>query len=69
MQYGATKRLAPKPTFEPLLGNSFWGGGVRKAFARYRGHLGPSGLKLQTEFENEFPAQKVENGVDKGQNS
>ena len=26
-----------------------------KIFACYRGHLGPSGRKLQIEFENEFP--------------
>ena len=26
-----------------------------KTFARYRGHLGPSGRKLQIEFENGFP--------------
>ena len=27
---------------------------LAKAFARYRGHLGTSGQKLQIEFENEF---------------
>ena len=58
----------------------FWGGGVfvswgtrsgvAKTFARYRGHLGPSGRKLQIEFEKEFPgllgfgAQVVQNGVE-----
>ena len=42
-----------------------------KTFARYKGHLGPSGRKLQIEFENGFPgpfgpgAQKVQNGVEK----
>ena len=44
---------------------------IAKTFARYRGHLGPSGRKLQIEFENGFPgppgpgAQKVQNGVEK----
>ena len=44
---------------------------VAKTFARYRGHLGLSGRKLQIEFENGFPgpfgprAQKVQNGVEK----
>ena len=39
---------------------------VAKTFARYRGHLGPPGPKLEKESENEFPgplgpeAQKVE---------
>ena len=41
-----------------------------KTFARYRGHLGPWGPKLEKESENEFlgalgpGAQKVENGVE-----
>ena len=44
---------------------------IAKTFARYRGHLGPPGPKLEKESENEFPgplspgAQKVENGVEK----
>ena len=44
---------------------------VAKTFARYRGHLGPSGQKLQIEFENGLPgppgpgAQKVQNGVER----
>ena len=45
--------------------------GVAKTFARYRGHLGPLGRKLQIEFENGFPgpfgpgAPKVQNRVEK----
>ena len=48
---------------------------IAKTFARYRGHLGPSGRKLQIEFENGFlgpfgpGAQKVQNGVEKESNS
>ena len=39
---------------------------VAKTFARYRGHLGPSGPKLQTEFENGFPGP-LGPGVQKAQ--
>ena len=44
---------------------------LAKTFARYRGHFGPSGPKLQKESENEFPgplgpgAPKVRNGGNK----
>ena len=44
---------------------------LAKTFARYRGHLGPPGPKLENESENEFPgplgpgAQNVENRVEK----
>ena len=40
-----------------------------KTFARYKGHLGPSGPKLEKEAENEFPRlssgpKTVQNGVE-----
>ena len=44
---------------------------IAKTFARFRGHLGPPGRKLEIESENEFPgplgprAQKVEKRVEK----
>ena len=44
---------------------------LAKTFARYKGHLGLRGRKLQIEFENEFPGplgpgpKKVQNGVEK----
>ena len=53
-------------TLLPLLSMEF-----SVAWPCYRGHLGPSGRKLQIEFENGFPgplgpgAQKVQNGVEK----
>ena len=62
------------PPFRGGLGVS-WNGGVEVPilylFARYRGHLGSPGPKLEKESKNEFPgplgprAQKVENGVEK----
>ena len=47
---------------------------LAKTLARYWGHLGPSGPKLQIESENEFPglsasgSKEVQNGVEKSQN-
>ena len=45
---------------------------IAKTFARYRGHLGPSGQKLQIEFENGFPGpepKKSKTESKKSQNS
>ena len=55
----------------PAASHQEMGSSIAKTFACYRGHLGPSGPKLEKESENEFPgplgpgAQKVENGVEK----
>ena len=55
----------------PKSDQSIWGPNVAKTFARYRGHLGTSGPKLEKESRNEFPvplgpaAQKGKHGVEK----
>ena len=64
---GACSTIGCRDTLWAIL----YGGRIGIPWPCYRGHLGPSGPKLEKESENKFPgplgagAQKVESGVEK----